>query len=139
LTLHSTCAASIMRSKTISYVLVLASQWSLSSAKTCKSIPGDVSWPCSADWKALNTSIDGRLLKPPPPAAVCHPSWPTYNPAECKAIDWTSATTYANDPIGIINPNWSNDSCLPQPQYGCSDEGSFTTFSFFDLATSTDA
>ena len=89
----------------------------------CKAVPGSAAWPCHGDWDALNRTIDGRLLKPLPTAAVCHPDEPDYNPAICKSADWTDAETYVNDPIGILNPNWSNDSCLPQPQYPCSGEG----------------
>ena len=89
----------------------------------CKATPGSPTWPSVIEWDALNRSVNGRLLRPPPPAAVCHANQPTYNPAMCTVTDWTNATTYANDPVGIINPNWSNDSCLPQPKYPCTGQG----------------
>ena len=41
----------------------------------------------------------------------------------CRATQWTNAITYADNPIGIIVPNWSNDSCLPPPHYPCSGKG----------------
>lgn len=102
---------------------VLTSQISKPHPAKCKAIPGTQAWPNAAEWDALNRTVAGRLLHPSPPAAVCHPSQPSYNQAVCKSTDWTDATTYANDPLGIICPNWSNDSCLPQPQYPCSGKG----------------
>jgi hypothetical protein len=77
----------------------------------CKAYPGSSTWPTASEWDALNRTVDGRLLKPPPPAAVCHPNQPTFDLAVCKATNWTDAATYANDPVGIICPNWSEDSC----------------------------
>lgn len=91
--------------------------------KRCKATPDSSSWPSTSEWNALNQTVAGRLLKPPPPCAVCHANQPTYDSKTCKSTNWTDAATYANDPLGIINPNWSNDSCLPQPQYPCSGKG----------------
>ena len=89
----------------------------------CKSTPDSPSWPHDSQWQALNDTINGRLLTPPPPAAVCHSEQPTYNPFICETTDWANASTYTNDPLGIICPNWSKDSCLPQPKYPCTGEG----------------
>ena len=97
--------------------------WSSSAAAVCKTTPSSPMWPCAADWQALNKTLSGRLLEPAPPAAVCHPTQPSFDAAVCKNTDWTDATTYANDPLGIINPNWSNDSCLPQPKFPCTGKG----------------
>ena len=105
-------------------VLALLAPWTLAAqSPACKAVPGSSAWPSAADWAALDFAVGGRLLKPPPPAAVCHPDQPTYNEIACKSTNWTDTATYANNPIGIINPNWSNDSCLPQPKYPCSGEG----------------
>jgi hypothetical protein len=109
--------------KTVISCLVQAFLLLPSGATFCKVTPKSPGWPCAADWEALNRTVDGRLLKPFPQAAVCHPSKPEFNVAVCKKTDWTSATTYADDPIGIINPNWSDDCCLPAPQYPCTGEG----------------
>ncbi|KAK3687030.1 hypothetical protein LTR37_019239 [Vermiconidia calcicola] len=72
---------------------------------------------------ALNTTIGGRLLKPANTAAICHSNQPTYHLELCKTTLWTNASTYADHPLGIMNPNWSEDSCLPGPQYPCSSAG----------------
>lgn len=92
-------------------------------AARCKAVPGTPSWPAADDWNVLNRTLAGRLLKPPPTAAVCHPDQPTFNLDTSNDTNWTSANTYAEDPLGIINPNWSNDSCLPLPELPCSGKG----------------
>ena len=114
-----------MRLGGLLFVLTVVLEFSSPSAAspTCKATPDTSFWPSRADWNALNKTLGGRLLKPPPPAAVCHPEEPTYDLALCKATQWTNATTYADNPIGIIVPNWCNDSCLPPPHYPCSGKG----------------
>jgi hypothetical protein len=94
-------------------------------ALSCKALPGTSSWPSDAEWKALNKSLSGNLLKPSPPAAVCHPSDPSYSPAACTVVttQWTDGIFHANDPISGDFPNWNNDSCLPSPQAPCSGLG----------------
>lgn len=106
------------------FALLSSSSSSISTSRTtCKTHPTSGSWPSITDWEALNETVGGRLLKPLPPAAICHSSQPDYNLKQCEATDWTDASTYADSPLGIINPNWSNDSCLPQPRYPCTGEG----------------
>lgn len=89
----------------------------------CKTTPRSLSWPSPHECKALNQTLGGRLLKPAPPAAVCHSDQRTFNKAVCINTNWTSASTYTDDPVGILSPNWGNDSCLPQSQYPCTGEG----------------
>ena len=89
----------------------------------CKTSPGSPFWPSRARWETLNKTLDGRLLNPVPQAAVCHPDKNAYDPAVCKSTNWTEAATYVNDPLGLVNPNWSDDSCLPLPSLPCSGEG----------------
>ena len=108
-------------------ILLLASLpsclWAAPFEAICKLTPDSPKWPSAVEWEALNRTIGGRLIKPTPFAAVCHANQPTFNPSRCAATDWTAPATYANSPIGIMTPNFSNDSCLPQPQYPCSGEG----------------
>jgi hypothetical protein len=91
----------------------------------CKAIPGSSDWPSDDEWAKLNTSISGRLLKPPPPGAVCHPDQPTFDAASCHivAADWLTSAWQANDPVSTICNNFNNDTCLPDPRYPCSSEG----------------
>lgn len=37
----------------------------------CRNQPGSPSYPCAADWSALNDTIDGRLIKVVPSAKAC--------------------------------------------------------------------
>jgi hypothetical protein len=104
-------------------LLSVASPTSSDGHAVCKAHPGSSKWPTQAEWSALNRTLNGRLLKPLPLAAVCHPDLPMYNKMECQATNWTIAETYANDPVGIICPNWAWDTCLPSPKYSCTAEG----------------
>lgn len=50
----------------------------------CKSIPGDASWPSTADWSRFNATINGRLSATIPLGHVCHD--PTYNKTQCAEL-----------------------------------------------------
>ncbi|KAK4240110.1 hypothetical protein C8A03DRAFT_13528 [Achaetomium macrosporum] len=94
-------------------------------ATHCKAVPGTAGWPSPRDWTALNESLAGRLLQPPPPGAVCHPGKKSYNAAECQAVRaaWSSYEFHANNPISVDWDQWANESCLPQEGAPCSGEG----------------
>jgi hypothetical protein len=91
----------------------------------CKATPGSPDWPSTASWSALNDSLSGRLLKPAPPGAVCHPTQPTYSPAACPAVQagWATTIWHTDNPVSSIQNNWNNDTCLPIPTVPCSGEG----------------
>jgi hypothetical protein len=91
----------------------------------CKAYPGSRAWPSLSRWAALNASISGRLLQPPPPGAVCHPGQPTYNSASCVTIqnNWTNIDYHSTNPISSAWNNWNNDSCIPYLPSPCSGEG----------------
>lgn len=93
--------------------------------QVCKNVPGDAGWPSEAKWAALNSSIDGRLLRPPPPAAVCHPDQPTYDAAACADIQkaWLTHGFHVSNPISNMWNQWNNDSCLPDAKSPCSGRG----------------
>jgi hypothetical protein len=58
----------------------------LSSNETqCRVLPGDLEWPNSEEWNALNSSVSGRLIKTSPAGHVCHD--PTYNEEACTALN----------------------------------------------------
>ena len=59
-----------------------------SNTPVCKAHPGSSTWPTQAEWSALNHTLAGRLLKPLPLAAVCHPDLPEYDLDTCKATNW---------------------------------------------------
>lgn len=51
---------------------------------TCRSIPGDATWPSAEDWSRLNTTVNGRLSATVPLGHVCHD--PTYNETQCAEL-----------------------------------------------------
>lgn len=96
-----------------------------SADQQCKAVPGTSSWPSLTKWNALNQSIEGRLLRPSPPGAVCHSSRPEYNAAACTIVTngWAVIDFQPTLPNGNAWNNWNNDSCLPDPTAPCSGEG----------------
>lgn len=92
---------------------------------TCKSYPGTPSWPSAATWAALNQTLDGRLLQPPPPGAVCHPGQPTYNASQCANVteEWKTYDFHAANPISVMWDKFDNFTCLPEQNTTCSPAG----------------
>jgi hypothetical protein len=90
----------------------------------CKASPSS-NWPSLFQWAALNASVSGRLLKPPPSGAVCYPDQSTYNVTECPTTlnGWNTLPLHTEDPISSAWDNWNNDSCLPTLPSPCSGEG----------------
>ena len=96
------------------------------SGRECKAVPGTTSWPSTSAWDALNTTLSGNLIAPTPPGASCHPDQPSYNNATCTIVAdlWSKSWAFHSDnPVSVAENNWSNDSCLPSPQYPCSSIG----------------
>jgi hypothetical protein len=91
----------------------------------CKATPGTSSWPSADSWSRLNHTLSGRLLKPSPPGAVCHPSQATFNLLACPAVQagWLTTAWHADDPISVSENNWNNDTCLPIPTLPCTGAG----------------
>lgn len=54
------------------------------SSSSCRTMPGDASWPNSQAWAKLNSTINGRLIATVPLASVCHD--PNYDEAACAAL-----------------------------------------------------
>lgn len=106
-------------------LLLLSSTSLAASTPSCKSIPGDSSWPSPATWTQFNTTLSGQLLQPDPPGAVCHSTHSTYNSTLCTKVQaqWSSEFFHQRDPISAEWNNWNNDSCLPDERYPCSSSG----------------
>lgn len=91
----------------------------------CKPLPNTPAWPSDDAWMKLNESIGGSLISPPPPGAVCHPSWPKlYSNDTCTAFrqDWINSSWHAANPI---TSDYNDDTCIPYPEFGatCSRAG----------------
>ncbi|CAK7200273.1 hypothetical protein SEUCBS139899_002964 [Sporothrix eucalyptigena] len=95
------------------------------TAPACRAVPGGKDWPSTDLWAALNKTVDGRLLQPAPPGAVCHPTQPTYSSAACTAVqaNWTDEFFHSGNPVSVEWNNWTNDTCLPDASLPCSGEG----------------
>lgn len=95
------------------------------SHSECKAIPGTNSWPSDAEWAGLNNLLSGRLLKPAPPGAVCHPTQPTFSAIACAVVEagWLTTKWHTDNPVSTIDNNWNNNTCLPIPALPCSRQG----------------
>ena len=91
----------------------------------CKITPGNEKWPSPEIWSAFNQSIGGRLIRPIPPGAVCHPEQTTYSALQCPAVQasWYTEVFHTEDPVSAYWDNWSRDTCLPDPRLSCSGAG----------------
>ena len=56
----------------------------IATAPLCRYLPGDSNWPTTKEWKALNATVDGRLVATIPLGSPCHD--PTYNAMECAIL-----------------------------------------------------
>ncbi|KAL7786986.1 FAD-binding domain-containing protein [Trichoderma ceciliae] len=92
---------------------------------TCKAYPGTASWPSTNTWAALNRTLGGRLLQPPPPGAVCHQGQPTYNTSQCSMVaeEWKTYEFHAGNPISVMWDKFDNYTCLPEENAPCSPAG----------------
>ncbi|ETN36544.1 uncharacterized protein HMPREF1541_08822 [Cyphellophora europaea CBS 101466] len=95
---------------------------STSTPQHCKPMPNTPNWPSPTAWQTLNNTLNGHLLSPPPPGAVCHPTHPLYNNASCTALltSWTSSDFHARNPI---TSDYNDDTCRPDPTRPCSRDG----------------
>ncbi|EHK47862.1 hypothetical protein TRIATDRAFT_44348 [Trichoderma atroviride IMI 206040] len=98
-----------------------------SFAPSCKPIPGDKQWPSQEAWDSLNQTISGRLIRPIPPGAVCHQEQPyaLFDEDVCEIVRarWTNWDFQTNDLVSTGSNNWSNDTCLPYPEFPCTAAG----------------
>ncbi|KAE9985631.1 hypothetical protein BLS_006714 [Venturia inaequalis] len=109
----------------ISFSLLLANVGALQLAGQCKVTPGSTRWPSAEDWAVLNTAVQGRLLKPPPPASSCHRGQANYSPEGCAEVNqnWKESDFHADNPISSMWQNYNNYSCMPDVSAPCSGAG----------------
>ena len=88
----------------------------------CKAYPGTPSWPSADSWSRFNDTVEGRLIRPLPPAATCHQGQPNYDPEACKTLqqDWKTYQWHAENEVSVMWDNWANFTCLPDPEKPCS-------------------
>lgn len=91
----------------------------------CRSYPGSHDWPHAGQWNHLNQSLDGQLLRPVPPGAICHPEQPHYDSELCKrvATSWSLPSYHTDNPISVMWDQYTNYSCLPNSFKPCDGNG----------------
>ncbi|KAI1861747.1 uncharacterized protein JN550_010687 [Neoarthrinium moseri] len=80
----------------------------------CREFPGSSKWPSTEDWRRFNGSIDGALLQPLPPGAVCYKG-SSYDEQKCQYLlrNATSSRFYIDDPLTVLSEWPTGSTCLP--------------------------
>ena len=111
-------------------VAVGTSSYGWMKPRRCRSIPGDDSWPGESDWKALNQTVNGKLIATVPIAAVCHSTVleksgdeSLYDEEACAALrdNWFFPATHLSSPSSPMAYEFTNNSCNPflDPESPC--------------------
>lgn len=98
-----------------SFLFLLGFSSSVSAQTSCKSTPQDANWPTSSEWKALNQSLSGRLIRTSPAASSCYAGNPFNAHTNCSDVTqhWSYAAHHAEWPESVDYSVWTNNSCLP--------------------------
>ncbi|KAI0160811.1 FAD-binding domain-containing protein [Xylariaceae sp. FL1272] len=90
------------------------------NVRVCRTTPGDASWPTSATWAELNTTLGGKLIANTPLSAPCHETLfgranAFYNADECTALRnrWFYPETHIPSSSSPMAYPFSNNSCNP--------------------------
>jgi hypothetical protein len=80
----------------------------------CKAFPGSSDWPSEQEWSRLNTTLDGGLLNPMPPAIACYPG-PQYNATQCAFLVNNAGRGHfwIDDPITTLTQWMQGSTCMP--------------------------
>jgi hypothetical protein len=86
----------------------------------CKVTPSDPDWPSYRDWRALNASIGGALIRTIPAGSACYPGNPFGSPIPCNVTEngWRSTDFHAELPESVDFPLFANYTCVPPTQIG---------------------
>ncbi|CAH0028356.1 unnamed protein product [Clonostachys rhizophaga] len=93
--------------------------------RVCKVKPGNTNWPSEDEWKQLNETLSGNLIKPELPGGVCHTGQPNYDKDQCPNVikAWSTQDFHVQDPISVLSTQFTDYSCLPDPKAPCGREG----------------
>ncbi|EHK18382.1 uncharacterized protein TRIVIDRAFT_58448 [Trichoderma virens Gv29-8] len=81
---------------------------------TCRCLPTDPCWPSTADWKAFNATVGGKLIATVPLASVCHSSsFGCYSASKCDQLKsvWDFPSTHIESSSDPVAPFFSNRGC----------------------------
>ncbi|CAE6489921.1 unnamed protein product [Rhizoctonia solani] len=87
-------------------------------------------WPSSDTWSSFNSSIDGRLVSPHPPAWPCHD--PNYDELACNIAkaNWNNAFWRSNQTGASQDPVWDSLLCeIDTPQNVTCEQGAVPVYS----------
>ncbi|KAL2108257.1 hypothetical protein VUR80DRAFT_4088 [Thermomyces stellatus] len=81
---------------------------------SCRAFPGSDDWPTRREWQRLNTTLQGRLLRPDPPAAVCYEG-EAHDEDACRELVLSAGDThfYIDDPLSVLAQWPQGSTCLP--------------------------
>jgi hypothetical protein len=99
----------------------------------CKVYPGDKAWPKLGEWKQLNKTLGGALIKGVPQASVCYFNGTAqHDETACAKLagNWTNSYTHLDDPIEIFSPFYQGLTCQPTSLYDSGEctQGGYPTY-----------
>jgi len=79
----------------------------------CRAFPGSTDWPTGMEWRRLNETMDGALLKPVPVGTACYPG-PSYDVRRCQYLVRVAGSTrfYLDDPLTSLTQWTQGNTCL---------------------------
>lgn len=87
-----------------------------SNSPRCRAWPGSRDWPTDAEWKQLNVTLDGGLLRPLPAAAACYQG-ELYNETMCRWLVGQSGRTHfwLDEPLSTLTQWPQGSTCVLEP------------------------
>ncbi|ORY59448.1 uncharacterized protein BCR38DRAFT_351380 [Pseudomassariella vexata] len=84
-------------------------------SESCKTYPGDASWPNNMTWGMLDLLTGGALIKTVPIASPCYNNWGNYDAARCKYVTdkFSNVSLHLADPSSVMFPLWEGTTCMP--------------------------
>jgi hypothetical protein len=83
-------------------------------SQECRCFPGDACWPSTAEWRAFNQTVGGKLIENVPLASICHRSeYRFYDEKKCDDLKsrWFFPETHLDSIGSIMAPLFANNSC----------------------------
>lgn len=97
---------------------------------SCRSLPGDPSWPSLSEWSQLNTSLSSALLHPAPLGTVCY-TGSLQDPKKCLdlVVNASTSRAYLDDPLTVLTtwPEGGTCDVTLTPVGNCT-QGGFPTY-----------